>query len=61
MARHEAIVLSVYPVNEPGTVSIVTAATELRILIFPGRLAACALYNAVLSAARVTDHYSAGA
>lgn len=28
---------------------------------FPGRLAACALYNAVLSAAQVTNHYSAGA
>ena len=28
---------------------------------FPGRLAACALYNTVLSAAQVTNHYSAGA
>ena len=43
MARHEAIVLSVYPVNEPGTVSIVTAATELRILNATVIVAGCCL------------------
>ena len=53
------------PANGPfdGSTDYTVASHKNRTVTYtiPGRLAACALYNAVLSAAQVTNHYSAGA